>query len=196
MPVKLVSAGGGGVILQPASSIGSDVVIETPVTPQRLIGDKTPGAVLQVVSATLTTFWGSSGSSGWYDVGGLSLSITPQSASNKILLIANIFGGLSDFNNFNYYWRFMRNSTPVSVGTEGTQVNVTGGHNMYLNGGSVPFAGSMSGNFLDSPATISAITYKLQVSPWDSNGVIYVNRRGASINNCGTSTITAIELAA
>ena len=30
MPVKLVSAGGGGVILQPASSIGSDVTINVP----------------------------------------------------------------------------------------------------------------------------------------------------------------------
>lgn len=152
------------------------------------------GSVIQTQSTTLTTMWSNTGSSGWYDVPGLSVAITPQLSTSKILLVGNVFGGLSDFNNFNYYWQFVRNSTPVGVGTAGTQNNVTGGHNMYLSGGSVPFSGSMSGTFLDSPATTSAITYKIQVSPWDSNGTIYVNRRGSGTNNNGTSTITVMEI--
>lgn len=153
------------------------------------------GTVLQVNSTTKVTMWSASGSGGWYDVSGLSVTITPSSTSSKVLVSANIFGGLSDFNNFNYYWRFMRDSTPISVGTEGTQVNVTGGHNMYINGGSVPFAGSMAGTYLDSPSSTSTITYKIQVSPWDANGTIYVNRRGSGNNNGGTSTITVMEIA-
>jgi hypothetical protein len=53
--------------------------------------------------------------------------------------------------------------------------------------------GSMT--FLDSPATTSAVTYKLQ---WraSSGGTLYLNRRGNDTNFITFSTITVMEIAA
>jgi len=49
------------------------------------------GSVLQVVSATKTDTL-STTSTGWLDVTGLSVSITPISSSSKIMVIAGITG--------------------------------------------------------------------------------------------------------
>jgi hypothetical protein len=48
-------------------------------------------------------------------------------------------------------------------------------------------------NFLDSPATTSATTYKIQVKT--NSGTVYLNRR-LSTDTASTSTITVMEIAA
>ena len=153
------------------------------------------GNILQVVQTVKDNVFSSAGSTGWIDVTGFSASITPSSASNKVLVTADIFMGLSDFYNFNYYWRFVRGSTAIGVGTGGG-TNITGGNNLHISGGSVPFLGGNTKTYLDSPATTSSVAYKVQISNLDVNGTLYVNRRGANTDAVGISTITLMEVAA
>jgi len=159
------------------------------------IGSNLPaGSVLQVVSATKTDT-ASVGSSTFADITGLSVSITPSSASNKILIIGNI----------NISWqldvckagaRIMRDSTAIAIGdVNGSRQRVTGF--LYIGGTNFsPFAVPVT--HLDSPATTSAITYKWQFNSLDNAGTVYVNR-GFTWGNDSTvgttiSSITVMEI--
>ena len=155
------------------------------------------GSVIQVVQTIKTDAFSATGNGGVtpYEVTGLSVTITPSSTSSKILLIAEVFMGLADFNNTNYYWNISRGSTAIGIGTVGTQ-RFAGGHNMYLSGGSIPFAAGNAKLVLDSPATTSATTYKIFIGAADSNATLYINRRGNTTNDSGVSSITAMEIAA
>ena len=150
------------------------------------------GKMKQVVSTVLaTTFSASSGS--FTDVTGLSLSITPTSASSQILVFYNValfVDGNLGFMNLN------RGSTALSQGTaQGNRTVATGGTPNYLNYAPTQ---AVAGNFLDSPATTSATTYKIQV--YTSSGTIYVNRSAADDDQTNrprfASVITAMEIGA
>jgi hypothetical protein len=154
--------------------------------------DAQSGKVKQVVSTVLaTTFSASSGS--FTDVTGLSLSITPTSASSKILVFYNValfVDGNLGFMNLN------RGATALSQGTaQGNRTVATGGTPNYLNYAPTQ---AVAGNFLDSPATTSATTYKIQV--YTSSGTIYVNRSAADDDQSNrprfASVITAMEIGA
>jgi len=146
--------------------------------------------VLQVVQTNATAH-ASTSSALLNDIPGMSVSITPQSTSNKILVTAcfNIgFGTSAD----DTYYSLLRNSTPIGIGTGGgTQISA------YLRGntqggdlGIVPVTIS----FLDSPATTSATTYKMQ---WGTRvNYIYLNRRGYDLSFSTASSITVQEISA
>ena len=152
------------------------------------------GTILQVVSATKSDT-ASVSSSTFADITGLSVSITPSSASNKILIIGNI----------NISWqldvckagaRIMRDSTAIAIGdVNGSRQRVTGF--LYIGGTNFsPFAVPVT--HLDSPATTSAITYKWQFNSLDNAGTVYVNR-GFTWGNDSTvgttiSSITVMEI--
>jgi len=168
MPVKLVSAGGGGVILQPASSIGSDVILETPVTPQRLLGNKTAGTVLQVqqswtnVVTTINTGTDT-------DISGLAVSITPGSASNKILVLAQV--GRSGGNG-NGFINLYRNSTRLMNGSGATYtgtLDVSSAYSQQVTTSPIVY--------LDDPGTTSAITYKLMGNSISAGSPMRINER-------------------
>jgi hypothetical protein len=148
------------------------------------------GSVLQVVQTSKNDTFSSS-SSTWTDITGMSLSITPASASNKILILVAInMTGNSDAG-----IRLLRSSTVIGAGTGASNQNV-----MYMTN-----TGGVSGNnfgfylggspCLDSPATTSAITYKIQMYANESY-TAYVNRRINDSNFIGFSSITAMEIAA
>ena len=161
--------------------------------PANVIG---AGAVLQVVSTTKTNKFTTTSSSA-VDITGLSVTITPTSASSKILIMTDInYSG-----DANLYGAFfvVRNSTNVVVGTY-----PTGNQTAATFGGGVPsdtyknYSGSHT--YLDSPNTTSATTYKVQIlSPYNSL-TLTVNAPYATNDNAyiigGTSTITVMEIAA
>jgi hypothetical protein len=128
-----------------------------------------PVQVIQTVKTdTFTTT-----SSSFTDVTGLSVTITPTSASNKILVLyssslATIGGQYSSG------MRLVRNSTAIYIGdAAGSRVRAS---NMYWSDiGMVYDSAPVNGIFLDSPATTSATTYKLQIfSPYSET--VYINR--------------------
>ena len=149
------------------------------------------GTVLQVVSTTKTDTF-SSTSTSLVDITGLSLSITPKFATSKILISYNIMGGQDSGSSQYVFVQLVRNAIAISVGSSGGAFNATG--QMYAsNSADIVFRDSQT--YLDSPATTSATTYKLQGSSWNSGITWYVNRRGTNSSFVLSSSITAMEIA-
>ncbi len=158
------------------------------------------GAVLQVVSTDYTgTF--STTSTSPVDVTGFSATITPTSASSKILLMVSVaFGGANDIYP---YVLVKRNGTSLSTGTSasGNQINIfLGGY--FTNLGTMTYGmHQFSKNFLDSPSSTSALTYQIQLAnPYKAIGQTgFINRQENDSNNVfvqfPTSTITLLEIA-
>jgi hypothetical protein len=151
------------------------------------------GSVLQVVSTTKTdTFSTTSGS--LTDITGMSVSITPTSATSKILVLyslGQIFGNSPCASGV----ALLRNSTVIGAGASaGSRILVSTGQVDDGDRGQ-----PHSYTFLDSPATTSAITYKLQI--YVNGGVtLYVNRSATDLDNTtynrSAATITVMEIAA
>ena len=127
------------------------------------------------------------------DITGLSVSITPTSASNKILIIANVCHvgtGSTSASGI----RLMRDSTPIGIGATAGNRSLTSGGASYGT-----FGISLEGDsivFLDSPATTSATTYKIQIKAYASTA--YVNRSGLDSDDQAyyrsMSSITVMEI--
>ena len=206
MSLILQGSTSGSITLQEPAVAGT-TVLTLPTTSGTLIttassGQSIPraalptGSVLQVVSTTKTNKFTTTSSSA-VDITGLSVTITPTSASSKILIMTDInYGG-----DANVYGAFfvVRNSTNVVVGTypTGNQIAATFG-------GGVPsdtykiYSGSHT--YLDSPNLTSAITYKVQAATTYNSLTLTVNApyqtNDASYIIGGTSTITVMEIAA
>jgi hypothetical protein len=141
----------GGTGLTTIGTAGQALVVNSGATAlQYSTVGATAGQVIQVVTDTDSTERATTSSS-FVDVTGVSVSITPSSASNKIFVIATGGGGV-DGSGLAYY-TILRDSTNLGNGTSGMQV-VRG------NSGSVYAGATIS--VLDSPATTSATTYKVQ----------------------------------
>ena len=117
---------------------------------------------------------------------GLEVTITPQSTNSKILVLA--FGnGAASSSSFSAYFGLMRGATNISP-SPGWQART------YNDGASTGGMFCMfSMGLIDSPATTSAVTYKLGFRV-DATGVAYLNRRMNDSNIGGSSVILAIEL--
>jgi hypothetical protein len=156
------------------------------------------GKVLQVVSTNKTdTFATSSIGNTFVDVTGLSVSITPSSASNKILVLATVNHGVDGIRATAL--KLLRDSTAINIGTASgnrpAASTVGIGENFDTNRGEVS-----SINFLDSPNTTSAITYKIQVGILEATtNVARVNTSGGDTDDTyvarSASTITVMEIA-
>lgn len=149
---------------------------------------RSAGRVLQVVQSELTTTF-TNATNTWQDTG-LSLSITPSSTSNKILIQWSIPNGnavSTASNGFN----LVRNGTNIAQGT-GRTYNLTSSND---SGGNSHF-GVNSLVYLDSPATTSAITYKVQMKNQSGcTGYINQTAASASINDVYSSGTISILIA-
>ena len=127
----------------------------------------------------------------------LSVTITPKFASSKILVQLSTYLGVDDVNGYGALVQILRGSTQICMGdAEGSRPRVAGagysyGHNQDI----FP----VTANYLDSPNTTSATTYKVQFrSGWSGNNV-HVNAPGYNGDNAGsarlTSTLTIMEVA-
>ena len=147
------------------------------------------GKVLQVKQTSIDSVVSASaaGESTFNDIAGMSVSITPSSSSSKILVSYTIHVGNSAASQNNVI-KLLRDSTAI-VGTGGSTINVTGYARLNNNTEIQPEVIQ----YLDAPATTSALTYKLQ---WATgSGTIYLNRRGYNATYGLLSTITVMEIA-
>ena len=155
-----------------------------------------PGTVLQVVSTTKTDTFTSS-ATGPIDITGLSVTITPKYATSKVFVMFNThIVGFDAGTGI----RLLRGSTNLALGdADGSKARMTA-IGMYSNASSPNQydGGSTNASFLDSPATTSATTYKLQAQCLSTNGMV-VNRSRYNTDNGnasrGSSTITVMEIA-
>lgn len=154
------------------------------------------GSVIQVVSVNKTdTFSTTSGS--FVDITGLAVSITPSSLTSKILVTGSVCWSNSDAVPYLVAMRLMRDATPISIAdAAGNRARLTIGAQGVYNVDTTVFAPL---NFLDSPATTSSTTYKIQ--GWAESGrTLWINRGAETdgdqtITGRFTSTITAMEIA-
>jgi hypothetical protein len=136
------------------------------------------GKVLQVVAGTSSTISTSTSSS--YQNSNLSVSITPTLNTSKVLiLVSQTLAKSSSASNTALKWRLMRDSTEIFVvGDNLLQTSNTTELNMVF-----PL------NYLDSPATTSATTYKTQIASANSTSSI-------KAQDSASSTIIALEIGA
>jgi hypothetical protein len=137
------------------------------------------GSVLQVVSATTTTTTTTTSSS--YVDTALSASITPSSASNKVLVL--VTGGILVTDLGNVYGDGWANITRGATNISETRVAINFGSTTWND-----FISSVPISHLDSPSTTSATTYKVRI--YSSNSLI-VYPSGST-----AATITLMEIAA
>jgi hypothetical protein len=155
------------------------------------------GGILQVVSTTKTDAFTTTSTS-YEDVTGLSVSITPRSTSSKIFVMVqtNVGGDSSSYQAI----QLVRDSTAINIGdasdprTQASYMSYNGG---TTDGENYYGAANVHLSILDSPATTSTLTYKVQAKTNTSN--IKINSSGAdggnSIYGRMASTITVMEVA-
>ena len=199
--VKLTADSGGGTVAikGPASTTGNAAIeLTLPGTASGTLAVGDTGKILQVVQ-TVKKDKQTIQSASLTDIAGLSVTITPSSASNKVL----IRYCLSVFTN-NQYWamRLLRGSSDdIFIGdiNSAATSQQRGSFGSYMS--SYVDGRSVTQEFLDSPNTTSATTYKLQAhSPYSASYTIGINTSPTQDNytymtNC-VSTITAMEVAA
>ena len=154
------------------------------------------GGIIQVRSTTKTDTFTSSTSGSFVDVTGLSVTITPTRSDSKILVTAMCSVGNSGTGTRSGM-RLVRGSTPIAVATGvGSRTAASfGTFNAHGNAANAQIPAYVQ--FLDSPATTSATTYKIQLHTGDSS-TMTVNRTGEDSNSSsekrGVSTITVMEV--
>ena len=149
--------------------------------------------VLQVVSTTKTDTFTTT-STTYTDVTGLSVNITPSATSSLVLVNVNLgFTGITTTGRNNF--RLMRGATAIGVGdlsSNRTQSSFAA----FINDGGGASAGF---SLLDSPATTSLTTYKLQ-GLVNSGSTLWVNRTKDDTDAASwprtASSITVMEISA
>jgi YesN/AraC family two-component response regulator len=154
--------------------------------------DGVGGKVLQVVQTVKTDTFTTTSTS-FVDVTGLSATITPSSASSKILILYEI---MVSANNSQFYIKLLRGSTDIYLGdSASSRKRVTNNH--WLGDSNNMFSSVI--NYLDSPNTTSATTYKIQAHTQNASYTFCVNRtqNDGDTSNMprGSSSITLMEVA-
>jgi len=209
MSIVLVGSTSGSVTLQEPAVAGT-TVLDLPATSGNVVVDSATqtltnksivatqltgtiaaarlpaGSVLQVVSTTKTDVF-STTSTSFVDITSLSTTITPANASNKVLVTVTLIMGQSDVTGLTVF-NLVRGSTNISQPATTPSFNGTAGAFTSAADNLMP----VSFSFLDSPATTSATTYKVQGRI--NTGALLINRRNTADCNF-TSTITVMEIA-
>jgi hypothetical protein len=197
--------------LQPGTTLGDLAYSSATANTNTRLGIGTTGQVLSVtagvpawatpsaavilqVKQTAKTDTFTSTSTSYVDITGLSVSITPSSATNKVLVMMTVQGA-GDLAASTMGLQLMRGATAIGIGdSAGSRRQAS--TNAYSAGND---AESMSITFLDSPATTSATTYKIQGVTFGA-GTFFINRSEGDNNNAEygrfASTITVMEISA
>ena len=144
------------------------------------------GKVLQVISDGTSTNWSSTSTS--YADTDLSVSITPASSSNKVLVTVSANYGRANLTGAYGLYKLLRDSTSIAEGFFTDQYG--------------PALGSLAVTVLDTPSTTSAVTYKVQARVDDSASsmIVYLPRATGSMPSgdtyIGYASITVMEIAA
>ena len=172
----LTKTGGFGKLVQVVQTVKKDV-FSTTVTPGTVSGDIT----------------------------GLTLSITPTSASNKILIDCHVNGGFVGSTGMYVY--LYKDGSVLSDATGDDGGGTTVRASFQSQGGTLLDLEDVHGQYLDTAGGTSAITYSVRIQhPYTESsfaGTLYINRTGDADETKTNyvfprtiSTITAMEIAA
>ena len=196
---KVVIAGdasgtGTFTISAPNGNTDRTLVLPDEAGTMALQGGAGVGKVLQVVSVTKTDAFSTSSSS-FVDVTGFAATITPSSATSKILVMVSANAGANPSGVAEF--RLLRGSSEILLADSASsrsRTSFTFYHGTGNNG-----AAGVGTNFLDSPSTTSATTYKITMRSNTGGQTVAVNRTQLDSDGAGTSrstsTITLMEIA-
>jgi len=162
------------------------------------------GKILQVVSTTKTSAFSTSVAQGTSTpITGLSVTITPNSASSNILVIGQI-NGSSDGASEAAVTVLTRNGTAICVGdAAGSRSQATSGSGYTSSAtGYKESPYSIGILFLDSPATTSSTTYAVEIGStfFGTSGVFVNTGPNTTLDRSDvwrtTSSITVMEVSA
>lgn len=157
--------------------------------------------ILQVVSTTKTdTFSASITAGNDTAITGLSATITPSSATSKILAVVNV-AGCRDVDAAVFGIRLFRGATEIGSGAAASnRTNLLVG--TYSGAGNTEMIQNVAANYLDSPATTSATTYAVHAVNIHASTTltVFVNRSDDDTDDKAhmrpSSTITLMEVSA
>lgn len=176
-------------------------VAASKVSGQLADANMAPGSVIQVVSAQKTDRFITTSDS-YVDITGLSATITPMSSSSKILVLTTLHCSHPDSNTGHV--RLMRGATQIAMGDSYGSFERTL-FSVRINGGGdtagVYMTNPYSMQWLDTPNSASALTYKLTARARGGDPRFVINSSGfdnTSDNNMGVtaSSIIVMEIAA
>jgi hypothetical protein len=168
-----------------AGSVGTANIADGAITAAKMGANGTwapAGSVIQVVNAKTTAGFTSS-SSTLADTA-VTATITPKFATSKILVIVTLSACGKETNSTYIRTALLRNSTILEY------FENLGG---FTNTTTSNYIGSIATCYLDSPATTSATTYKVQASSGLNTAIIYIGGTAATID--ATQNITLMEIA-
>ena len=149
------------------------------------------GGIIQVVQTIKKDqFTTSNNTSNYTDLTGLSATITPKFSTSKIMVECHIYNSNSNAVNF---FRILRGSTFIEQ-PSGTS---SGGANYNAHGVSYfdhQYQDTCVIKILDSPATTSATTYKIQTAC--TSNVVTINQFFNTSNYFGITTLQLYEVSA
>jgi hypothetical protein len=150
------------------------------------------GKVLQVVSTLKTDKYSSTTATG--SITGMSVTITPASTSNTILLMSHLTLAVpSTGTGWSFHWK--RGSTKIGVGSDGSRTP-QGFAETYDSDTNT--ATTVAYHCVDSPNTTSAITYQLDYEKFNGAATLKVNTNttmgGQSYDDIFTSGVIVMEI--
>jgi len=140
------------------------------------------GSIAQVITVNKTnTFASSTGNTTtWQDVTDLTITITPRNASSRFLVMAMLQVGKTSFSS---YWRVVRDGNATFIGdTAGNRPRTTFAAMPTDETNSSQHISASGMTWIDSPATTSAVTYKIQCQQQADFRIAYLNRSGSDRN--------------
>ena len=154
------------------------------------------GAVLQVQSFTYTDDDRSGVGTTFTDTG-LTVSITPNATTSKIMVMAQVSMGAST--SYRFAIRLVRDSTNIFIAEPSGLTSCTLATASHQGSGGNMIDCTFPVMFLDSPSTTSTTTYKIQATTEGSGGTWYLNRGAYGSDNASVyvvaSSITVMEIA-
>ena len=182
-----------------ASATAGDVILTLPSTAGILDRTNRAGNILQVVQTVKTdTFSRTSSGSDYGDITGLSVSITPSSTLNKILIFASVNCSNGTAGN-RIGIRLAVNGTAITAITGDASSTRTRATSATWTGAAGNDLSHLTIKYLHSPSSVSAQTYSVQGSG-EVNSVFWCNRSGTNADSnsvyLAASSIIAMEVAA
>ena len=168
---------------------------QTPLT-SVTSSDLPAGTILQVLSAAAAGNYSFNTATGTYtDITGLVVNITPKFSNSKIFLTAKI--DISGASNQRWGTRFTRDGSVMAGSIGDADGSRTRSHSSGRGQAGNQVDCNVGMQFLDSPATTSQVTYKVQITMEGSQQVV-VNRSithsDANTVYVALSTLTAMEV--
>jgi hypothetical protein len=169
-----------------------------------------PGTVIQVLHASKGDTMAATGAVGnnyWVSVTGLSVTITPKSATSKIIIMTHMYVGMDTTNaGYQQQYRILKNGVlSTAVGNaEGGRPQVSGRINMYGSQTTTDIThrmGVLSGVHQVNADSTSAATYSIELRGYSGSTTMYVNRSSAfqsgaqDYDGVPLSTLTVMEIA-